>query len=278
MTTNVRNISRSPDVSWLVAALRRILRPVIRLCVGRLSCPNLVAVVRQLYIEEGRRELSRQNNGKQTKSALSLLTGLDYRAIEGIEKEQGDQFESSDISPEASILSTWYREETFRDPETDAPRLLPVLGKGITFQTLVMRCAGRSVTAHSVLQKLLDSGNVAMTEDGQVELREWVYFPFSQSQQATFEILSASWSRLGKAVTHNATEDLDPDDRWLQQDRWTHRLPPEKREQFRKDLRALLESHIVEAEEVMEEFEAPVQQSNHICAGVGWYYWEEPEE
>ncbi|MFW5816631.1 MAG: hypothetical protein ACOCVP_07215, partial [Wenzhouxiangella sp.] len=74
------------DINWLVEAMVRMIRPIVRLAVGRVSCSALVNLFRQVYVAEAKAHLAAQNpDRKVTRSALALLCGLDSRAIAALE-------------------------------------------------------------------------------------------------------------------------------------------------------------------------------------------------
>lgn len=264
----------------MVTSAERILRPIVRLLIGRISCNVFTNLVRQLYVEEGKLNLHETDPGRRvTKSALALLTGLDTRAITNLEEASQD-FSILDLSPEAAVLGVWADDETYRDHETGEPIKLPIYGRGLTFQTLVTRTVGRNVTCPTVLEKLSESGNIEVVDDNYVVLKNKFYRPVRGSQRTALQAGSFALNRLATTLNRNL-EYADSDasnERWMQQDRWTKRLPPERLKQFRADIRELIERHIVEAEQAMEPHESPVRTSEHYSAGVGWYYWEKPPE
>lgn len=93
------------DISWLVDAVTRMVRPIVRFSIGRVSCAALVNLIREVYIEEARDYLERQNpDRKVTRSALALLCGMDGRAIKAYEELPERSYAAADVSSEASIL------------------------------------------------------------------------------------------------------------------------------------------------------------------------------
>ncbi|NBB92089.1 MAG: hypothetical protein GVY32_02850, partial [Gammaproteobacteria bacterium] len=70
------------DINWLVEAMTRMARPLVRFAIGRVSCSALVNLIREIYVEEAREYLEEQNpDRKVTRSALALICGMDGRAI-----------------------------------------------------------------------------------------------------------------------------------------------------------------------------------------------------
>lgn len=263
------------DAGWLVKSVERMFRPMVRLLVGRVSCNVLVDLIKQMFVQEARRELRSQDPDRRiTKSALALITGLDTRAITALE-DSSHEYSIVDLSPEAAVLAVWASDAMFRDEQTGEPRVLPIYGRGLTFQNLVTRTVGRNVTCPTVLEKLTESGNIEVVDDNFVRLKERFYKPVRDSVRTVLETGSLAINRLASTIDHNLSCDGSSEQKWIQQDRWTRKLSPSRAAALRAEMRTLLERHIAEAEECIEPFEEPVRTENHSSAGVGWYYWED---
>ncbi len=271
----VRQANPETSANWLMRSITRMIRPIVGFTVGRVSCSALVDLVREVYIEEARQQLSKTTNGKVTYSALALITGMDGRAIKAIEQNSGRDYEASDVCSEAAILEMWNRDDAFRDPDTGEAAELLIHGPGRTFQRLVQRAAGRAITAHTVLDLLVASGNVQVNEDGtRVRLLDWRHMPISTSDMAVIESGSFAVNRLGRSILHNSLRDNDTPP-WLQQDRWSTTIPRKAVPQVRAELRELLSHHIRQIERYLEQNETQPLGASESSVGVGWYYWED---
>jgi hypothetical protein len=273
------NAKAAKDMSWLVKAAALMLQPVARLLVGKLSCTVAVNLLKQAYIQEARRMLRANDPNKRiTMSALGLLTGLDTRAVAALDglPERGP-VSASELCPEAAVLNAWFTQKTYHDQKTGKPLVLPIYGRGISFQTLVTRNAGRNVTCPTVLERLTESGNLKVEGDNHVRLVSPHYVPVNSSEQTVIEVGSASMNRLGKTIAHNMEAD-ERDSKWLQQDRWSRRIPPDQVEPLRQRLRETLTEQIERIESDLDSAEDPVKQSNHQAVGIGWFYWEDPDQ
>ncbi len=269
------NPESAVDVGWLVKAAHQMLRPVARLLVGKLSCQVAIGVIKECYVDEARRQLQAGDPKKRvTKSALALMTGLDTRAIASVESNVDREISSSELCPEAAVLEAWSSQPMFNDPGTGKPLVLPIYGKGACFQTLVSRNAGRNVTCPTVLDRLYESGNVEQVDQNHVRLVSAYYMPVNASEQIVIEVGSASINRLGRTLAHNL-EAQSPEERWVQQDRWSQSIPKEKVEGLRARIRDMLNEQINQIEAEIDKDAAPVKQSNHDAVGVGWFYWED---
>ncbi len=268
--------NQGEDVNWLVDAISRMIRPIVRFSIGRISCSALVDLVRLVYVQEARNHLQSQNPDKKvTRSALALLCGMDGRAIKTFEDSVNREYVASDVCSEATILGVWKNDDTFRDPDTGEPAELLIHGPHGTFQRLVTRAAGRAVTVQTALEKLIDSGNVSLNEDGtHVTLIDPYYQPVKHSERAAIEASSLAIGRLGATLKHNIDRFDQDQPPWLQQDRWCTRIPTERLDVIRAEMRAVLNRHILEIEHYLDSEEKPASDPEESMVGVGWYYWE----
>jgi len=256
----------------LALAVERILRPFIRLLVGRVSCGFLIQQIKRIYIEESRRWIERNDaNGRVTKSKLAMLTGLDTRTISAIEAQakEPEQCTLGDICAEAGVLYRWISEPEYRS-EDGEPKSLPILGKNASFQSLVSAAVGRNVTYQTVLERLIESGNVGILNDDTVVLKSRHYQPAKSSEQGLIDTGSFSIARLGETILHNL-EAPSKAERLLQQDRLSRRIPVSALPELKARSRALLEKQIVELEELIDSYEVPVDQGKQCIFGIGWF-------
>lgn len=265
------------DISWLIKSMVKMIRPIVRLAIGRISCSALVNVVREVYVAEAKEHLASQNpDRKVTRSALALLCGMDSRAIAAFEGSASRNYSPADVSSQGYILEMWNTDEAFRDPETGGPAELLIHGPHGTFQRLVSRAAGRAVTPQTALDSLLENGNIQLNEDGtRVRLINRVFQPIKEWEKTAIEAGSVAINFLGKAISHNTNRATKSQPSWLQQDRWSYRIPCERLPLLRTELRQVLERHIDEVEAYLEKEESVTDIDQKCSIGIGWYYWEE---
>ena len=277
MTQPVPQTHQDANVGWLMAAMTRMIRPVVRFAVGRVSCSALVDLIREVYVLEAREYLKQQNpERKVTRSALALVCGMDGRAIKAFEGLKGREYAPSDLCSEAAILEAWMTDPDFCDADTDRPRELLIHGPQGTFQRLVSRAAGRAVTPQTALDRLLESGNLRLDESGtHVRMINPSYMLVPSSEQSAIEAGSFAVNRLGKAVIHNTSRFDKTQAPWLQQDRWSLRIPRERLNLIRAEVRTLLKTHIEQVEDFLEDEEQRPSDTVECSLGVGWYYWED---
>ena len=250
-----------------------LFRKIVRLLVGTISFPILADLLKSLYVEEAERKLERSGS-KPTKSAIALITGLDTRVVSSVSKENyGETGVPTSANPENTLIDIWNSDATFQDPNTLKAAILPIEGKGRTFQTLVLRAIGRNITVKTVLDRLLKGGTVQIVDGDipRVELVSKFYNPISSDNAKATEIGLLESSRVLSAVLHNMGS--DDDRRVPQQGRWTYRLDPKNYKHFRNEVRDLLEKQIAEGDELLEKFEEPQKKPGQLTVGIGWYQW-----
>ena len=250
-----------------------LLRKLVRLLMGTISFPVLAEMLKSIYVEEAKSKLKRSGS-KPTRSALALITGLDTRVVSAIIKEsQNPSTSPVSSNPENTLIDIWNSDATFQDSISGEPAILPIEGKGRTFQSLVLRAIGRNITIKTVLDRLLEGGTVQIVHGDipRVELVSRFYNPISSDHAKSTEVGLLESSRVLDAVIHNTK--CDKENRVPQQGRWTYRLDPAKYTDFRTEVRQLLERQIEEGDALLEKFEEPQKQPGQLTVGIGWYQW-----
>ncbi len=275
-----RASNNHPNVSRFTAAIARVIRPLVRLMVGNMTYPAFISIVQHIYVEEAERKLQSDPDTKRiTKSSLALLTGIDTRKITqvmaiGVQHE----LQAPDLLPEASVLGQWANERTYRSQETDLPIDLPVYGRGLTFQNLVTRTVGRNVTAQTVLDRLVNIGNIEYIDENTVRLLSPFFFPLTGAKYEMLDVGMLAVSNLLQTVEHNITYRNDIEDRFVQQQRWSRAIPADKQDEFREHMAKFIHEQIDQSVDEIVPFEAPVRNNNSITAGIGIYYFESQSE
>jgi hypothetical protein len=261
------------DSVSLTNAVGLVLRRIVRLMVGTISFPALIEIMKTIYVEEAEKKIKRTGS-KPTKSALALMTGLDTRVVSTVvNKDYEISLEPKNICAENALIDMWNSEPFFLDPKTHKPLVLPIEGRGRTFQGLVLRAIGRNITIKTVLDRLLSSGNIRVVSDGteNVELLSLFYSPITNDRAKMTDIALIESSRVLSAAIHNMKADIDS--RVPQQGRWTYRLSPKRYKDFRNEARLLLHKQIKEGEALLENFEEPQNEPGQLTVGIGWYQW-----
>lgn len=263
--------------SAVYQVLPLLFRKIVRLLIGTISFPVLADLLKSIYVEEAKRKLNKSGS-KPTKSALALITGLDTRVVSALLKEnQNPDSMPVTANPENTLIDIWSSDDTFQDKETGEPAILPIEGRGRTFQSLVLRAIGRNITVKTVLDRLLKGGTVQIVQGDipRVELVSRFYNPISSDYAKSTEVGLLESSRVLEAVLYNTQCDIEQ--RVPQQGRWTYRLNPKNYKQFRTEVRQLLENQIKEGDALLEKFEDTQKQPGQLTVGIGWYQWGDPD-
>ena len=275
MSTDPQNIRHEymTENNAVLEVLPLLFRKIVRLLIGTISFPVLADLLKSMYVEEAKRKLERSGT-KPTKSALALVTGLDTRVVSSIisEKNNSGRIPVS-ANPENALIDIWNSDAMFQDPDTNTAAILPVEGRGRTFQSLVLRAIGRNITVKTVLDRLLVGGTVQIIngDTPRVELISKFYNPVSSDYARSTQVGLLEASRVLSAVLHNIR--TPEEERVPQQGRWTYRLSPENYKNFRNEVRQLLEQQIKEGDDLLEKFEETQKQPGQLTVGIGWYQW-----
>lgn len=268
-----KNMNQQDDAKSITLFLSRVFRKVVRLVIGTVSLPALYDILKAIYVEEAQKKLEREGS-KPTKSAIALMTGLDTRVVSSLMDESLDStMLGQNVNPEHTLIDMWASDPFFRDAKTGKPASLPIVGRGRTFQTLVLRSIGRNITVRTVIGRLQASNNIRVVQEDveKVELLSLIYSPISNDRAKQTEVGLVEASRVLSAVIHNMKADAET--RVPQQGRWTYRLDPDRYKDFRKRARELLNKQIKEGELLLEEFEEAAKEPGQITVGIGWYQW-----
>ena len=270
----------SDDSKSIAFFLSRVFSKVVRLVIGTVSLPALVDILKAIYVDEAKKKLLREGS-RPTKSALALMTGLDTRVVSQVmDQNLESTIQNQNANPEVALIDLWCSDPFFSDSKSGKPAILPIGGKGRTFQGLVLRAIGRNITVKTVIDRLVESGSIRLIPGDieRVELVSQFYFPISSDKAKQTEVGLVEASRILIAVIHNMGAPTEL--RVPQQGRWTYRLAPENYVAFRTRARELLDKQIKEGERLLEEFEESKKQPGQITVGIGWYQWSdhEPEE
>jgi len=280
MTTSTSNAPKHgvDQGARLATAIDRVVRPFIKLLVGRVSCGFLVQQVKKIYIEEARKWIEKNDrNGRVTKSKLAMLTGLDTRSISSFEESavSPDEAKVGDICAEAAVLDAWNLDTRYRDDDGQ-PKILPIISRGVSFQGLVSGTVGRNVTYQTLLERLVESGNVEMEGDDHIRLVNPYYQPVKPSEETIIDAGSLSIGRLTETVGFNLNSVGRP--RVLQQDRWSRKIPREKYGELNAAVRTLIDKQILEVERIIDSYEVDGEGKDTCTFGIGWYaFGDKPE-
>lgn len=188
----------------VVSALRRVLRPLVRLLVGQgITYPYLSDLLKSVYVETAAREFT--VGGKlATDSRLTLLTGVHRKDIRRLRRETPRDAEPTPaMTLGTQIVARWLGDPAYHDAD-GAPRALPrTPSKGGTesFAALVEKVS-KNVRPRSVLDELLRLGVVTVDAGENVHLVTRGFVPGSEIDAKAFYFGEALHDHLAAGV-HN---------------------------------------------------------------------------
>jgi len=269
----------------LLAALRRILRPLVRVLLRHgVPYPVFSDVARWVYADEAAREF-RIPGRKQTNSRISVLTGLSRKEVLRLRRLRMPTDESAveRFHRASRIVSAWVRESGFQDSEGE-PSPLPFEGPRPSFSQLVADRGG-DVPPRSVLDELLRVGAVEWAEDGRVRLVTRAYVPAS-GDAGRLAILGTDVAALISTIDHNLGS--EPKDRFFQRKVAYRGVPagavPRIRSLGARQAQRLLEMLDRELDDALGASPPEGQDETHrpetkrVMLGIYWFEEDEGDE
>ena len=186
----------------VVAATRRLLRPLVRLLVGQgITYPFLTDLLKEVYVETAASEFT--VGGKlATDSRLTLLTGVHRKDIRRLRRETHP---ASGPTPAMTlgtqIVARWLGDSAYHDRD-GAPRRLPRTpskGGAVSFAALVERVS-KNVRPRSVLDELVRLGVAEIDADDHVRLVTRGFVPGKEIDAKAFYFGEALHDHLAAGV------------------------------------------------------------------------------
>jgi hypothetical protein len=171
----------------LVQALRRLLRPLVRLLLAhQVTFPFLAGLLKEVYVDVAEHDF-RLEQKAQTDSRVSLLTGIhrkDVRRLRGV--SPADAPTPSSVSLGTAIVTRWTTDERWLD-EAGRPRPLPrqAPGRAASFESLV-GSVSRDIRPRAVLDEWLRLGVAHLDEAGCVQLDASAFIPSKGFDEKAF--------------------------------------------------------------------------------------------
>lgn len=172
----------------LVAALRRVLRPLIRLLLSHgIRFQTFCDLVKSTYIQVAEEEF-RLDSKAQTDSRISLLTGVHRRDVKRLRSESlAVSSLSLQASLSAQLLAMWSGRSEYLDSQ-GVPLPLPRLaskGGEHSFEALV-RSVSKDFRARVVLDEWLRQGIASLDEQDNVHLAADAFVSPQGIEEKTF--------------------------------------------------------------------------------------------
>jgi Family of unknown function (DUF6502) len=259
----------------LSAAVTNLLRPLVRLLL-RNGVPyrTFSDLAKRVYVDVATEEFGILGR-KQSKSRVSILTGLSRKEVLRVKRLPGpdDMGALQRYNRAARVISGWVRDRMFTNESGD-PVDLPFEGENATFKKLVRLYSG-DAPARAILDELLRVGSVERTTEGKIHLLDRSYVPM-RGEIEKIGILGADAADLISTIEHNIRQ---PDTPFFQRKVCYDNLPgealPQLKRMGRNKSQSLLESLDRWLSKRDRDFNPQVGGTGRKRAGMGIYYFEE---
>ena len=163
----------------LVRALRRLLRPLVRLLLEhRITYPVLTGLVKSVFVEVADREFALTGK-RQTTSRLSLLTGIHRKDVKRLREQRVDEDAPPPaISLGAQLVARWIGLPEYLDAD-GRPLPLPraVVEDGSPSFEKLVASVSKDIRARSVLDEWLRLGVAEIDAENRVRLVVAAFVP-----------------------------------------------------------------------------------------------------
>ncbi|MBU1192226.1 MAG: hypothetical protein KKE76_10955 [Gammaproteobacteria bacterium] len=263
----------------LTVAILRVLRPLIRLLLRHgVSHRSFTELAKWVYVDVAAAEFNLDTR-KQTTSRIAVITGLTRKDVARLRVQpQPDEREQSErYNRAARVIGAWLRESVFKT-KTGEPAVLPLQGDAASFTELVHRHSG-DIPVRALLDELVRVDAVQLDADGKVRLKNHGYIPHSDTVEK-INILGTDVALLLNTINHNLTNaDKGPRfQRKVAYDNLPAEVLPIFRELAAEEGQALLEKLNLWLAEHDRDTNPDVSGSGRNRAGIGIYYFEEPQD
>jgi hypothetical protein len=200
----------TPPLS-LVLAVRRLLRPLVRLLLSfSVQYPYLANLLKLTYVEVATREFPLDDR-PQTDSRVSLLTGIHRQDVKRLRGEMmADAPPPPAVSLGAQLVSRWLGEAVYLDAK-GRPKPLPrqaTQGGDASFERLV-QTVNKDIRPRVVLDEWLRLGVAELDKQDRVVLRTEAFVPVHGVEEKLFYFGKVIHDHLA-ASEHNLTAGQPP--------------------------------------------------------------------
>lgn len=207
-------------------------------------------------------------------SRVAVMTGLtrkEVKRLRDLNIERGDEFLSR-RNPHAELLHYWNTDKEYSD-SSGHPKALAYDGPGVTFQTLVKRCAG-DIPVGAMRTELKRIGAIAENKDGLLVVKTRQHLPKDVNDRLLNGI-EYGLQTLAATVEYNG----NPKNKLLRPQKFIHssEISEDELPLLQKFIREKIESFSIETDDLLSTAEVtPAEKgSGKQCAtvGVGVYFY-----
>lgn len=191
------------------AAVAILLRPLVRILLRNgIPYGTFSDIAKRVYVETATEEFGIQGR-KQSKSRVSILTGLSRKEVLRVMRlpTPDDLGAGARYNRAARVIAGWVRDRRFNDGSGN-PASLPFEDGDASFRGLVKTYSG-DAPARAVLDELLRVGTVERMPDGNIRLLERSYIP-KKGEIDKIGILGVDTGDLIATIDHNIRQPEAP--------------------------------------------------------------------
>ena len=267
----------APSVtSALSAAIIRLLRPLVRICLRNgMPYGAFADLAKRVFVEVAHQEFALTGR-KQSTSRVAVITGLSRKEVSRVKAlpEPDDAGAVERYNRAARVISGWVRSPYFLEP-AGGPARLPFEGEGATFSALVKQFSG-DVPPRAILDELRRVGAAEQLGNGTVRLLARAYLP-NTGEIDKLGILGTDVADLINTIDHNLQ--AVPGATLLQRKVAYDNLPKGAVAEFIPLATHRGQALLEELDEWLarrdRDVHPDVTGEGHMRAGLGIYYFEE---
>lgn len=190
------------------AALRRILRPLIRIVLRfGFSYREFDLLSKRIFVEVCYDDFMLKNK-KMTASRAAVLTGLDRKEIVKLRKPADHEVSSPrPINRASRVIGGWLQDKDYQQ-DNGKPKIIDIKGNKPSFEHLV-KTYGGDITVAPILEELLRIKAVANTDEDRLELLAEGYMPLTDDLRM-LDIMGDSAEDLFNTIAYNLSKPKHP--------------------------------------------------------------------
>lgn len=272
-------IRNQSTIKVINSSIVKLLRPLIRLAMKRgISYKHFSSLVRWVFYDIAKNDLIIKGR-KQTQSRISVLTGFSRKEVKHLSEmdppTSQKEFERNNRC--ARVISGWRRETDFVDKE-GRPIIIPIYGKGTTFETLVRKFSG-DIPTRAIIDELLRVGAVQLEPEQRLQLITDVFVP-TFDEVSKFQILGTDVGLLISTIENNIEFGIKKP--FFQRKVYYDNLPDEVITDIRRMSGKSAQKLINDMDRYIaindRDVNPELEGSGRNIAGIGIYYFEKPYE
>lgn len=174
----------------LVAALRKLLRPLVRLLMSyQVTYPFLINLLKSIYVEVAEQEFTVADK-RQSDSRITLLTGVHRKDVKRLRAEDAgaEPVMPRSISVGAQIIAYWLGAEPFSEDGKPVPLPLRTSASAqqFCFDDLVERVCRKDIRPRVILDEWIRLGVAHLDEQQRVVLNTGAFTPDGGFEEKVF--------------------------------------------------------------------------------------------